>query len=55
MVCFDFFSRLVTFHPASAELGASGQQFGIGSGEGKEWGGTEKERKGDSIHHLFAT
>ena len=40
-----FYKPRVTFHPASAELG--GQRFGIGSGEGKEKGRKEKERKGD--------
>ena len=40
-----FYKPRVTFHPASAELG--GQWFGIGSGEGKEKGRKEKERKGD--------
>ena len=40
-----FYKPRVTFHPASAELG--GQRFGIGSGEGKEKGRKEKERKVD--------
>ena len=40
-----FYKPRVTFHPASAEL--SGQRFGIGSGEGKEKGRKEKERKGE--------
>ena len=34
-----FYKPRVTFHPASAKLG--GQQFGIGSGEGKEGEGEE--------------
>jgi hypothetical protein len=40
-----FYKPRVTFHPASVDLG--GQRFGIGSGEGKERGRKEKERKGD--------
>ena len=40
-----FYKPRVTFHPASVDLG--GQRFGIGSGEGKEKGRKEKERKGD--------